>query len=608
MKLLKFLIYFTLACIFALINLGGFVHNTGSSLACPDWPLCYGQIMPEMVGGVLIEHSHRLLGSLVGFLTICISFLSFRHFGKSSRIFKFSIVSLVMVIIQGILGGLTVIYKLPPEISTAHLGLSMIYFASIIYILHLIQVSTLESKKYKSDKVWNKSYLKHSWILLIAVYAQMIWGASMRHLGLGSVCGTGWSNVFKCFDLTTFKKSYLPNTFDGMFHMGHRYFAYALAALIFYNAYNYLSTFKENSNIPFWKNLKLKILILPVLVLVQIALGMFSLATNLGIEPTTLHLGVAALIFITIWKICLEISWIAKNVIFKKQKYDFLFDLFSMSKPRLSGLVIFTAGIGMFLATQTTTFSITMMSAFWSLTFTTLLVAGACTLNCYMERDIDKLMERTAQRPLPSNRINPNIAFGFGLMLCLVAVVGLYFWTNTITVILGLIATGFYIAFYTPFKKISPNAVFLGAVPGAMPPLMGYTSVTNSIDTLGIILFCILFFWQVPHFLAISMMYKNDYKEAGFQVFPNTVGDKNTVYRIVIYSIVLLTIALLPYLLHLTRSPVYLIGTLMVGCFSLYLALKGFNNPVYKTWARKFFLSTLIYLPVQLGLMIGILN
>ncbi len=608
MNLLKYTIYFTLACIFALINLGGFVHNTGSSLACPDWPLCYGQIMPEMVGGVLIEHSHRLLGSLVGFLTICISFLSFRHFGKSSRIFKFSIVSLVMVIIQGILGGLTVIYKLPPEISTAHLGLSMIYFASIIYILHLIKVSTLKEKKYQSKVTWNKSYLKHSRILLFAVYAQMIWGASMRHLGLGSICGTGWSNVFKCFDLTTFKKSYLPNTFDGMFHMGHRYFAYILTALVFYNVYNYFKAFKEESNIPFWNSLKLKVLILPVLVIVQVLLGMFSLATNLGIEPTTLHLGVAALIFITVWKICLEVSWINKNVVFTNQKHDFLFDLFSMSKPRLSGLVIFTAGIGMFLATQTTSSTITMMSAFWAIVFTTLLVAGACTLNCYIERDIDKKMKRTADRPLPANRFNPTVAFLFGLSLCVIAVIGLYFWTNNITVILGLVATGFYVAFYTPIKRFSPHAVFLGAVPGAMPPLMGYTSVTNSIDVLGVILFSVLFFWQIPHFLAISMMYKDDYKEAGFHVFPNTVGNKNTVYRIVTYSLVLLTIALLPYLLHLTRSPVYLIGTLLVGGFSVYLALKGFNKPVYKTWARKFFLSTLIYLPVQLGLMIGILN
>ncbi len=597
-----------MACIFALINLGGFVHNTGSSLACPDWPLCYGQIMPEMVGGVLIEHSHRLLGSLVGFLTICICILTFRNFGKSSRIFKFSLLSLAMVIVQGILGGLTVIYKLPPEISTAHLGLSMIYFASIIYILHLIQVSTFKEEKYKSPNTWNKSFVKHSWILLFVVYAQMIWGASMRHLGLGSVCGTGWSNVFKCFDLTTFKSSFLPNTFDGMFHMGHRYFAYIVAALVFYNTFNYLNSFKKSSDVPFWNSLKLKVLLLPILVTVQIGLGMFSVATNLGIEPTTLHLGGAALLFITIWKICLEINFLNKRVDFKEKKHDFLFDLFSMSKPRLSGLVIFTAGIGMFLATKTTTSTISMMSGFWSLTFTTLLVAGACTLNCYMERDIDKKMKRTADRPLAANRFNPNVAFSFGMLLCVIAVIGLYFWTNTITVILGLVATAFYIAFYTPFKKISPNAVFLGAVPGAMPPLMGYTSVTNSLDVLGIILFCVLFFWQVPHFLAISMMYKNDYKEAGFQVFPNTVGNKNTVVRIVTYSLALLTIALLPYLLHLTRSPIYLVGTLLVGGFSLYLALKGFDKPVYKTWARKFFLSTLIYLPVQLGLMIGILN
>ena len=124
-------IFFTLC----LITLGGYVHNTGASLACPDWRLCYGQVMPVMTGGVLIEHSHRMLGSLVGFVSILILFFSRKQFGKKSRVVKFTWIALAMVILQGLLGGLTVIYKLPTLVSTSHLSLSMIYLSTLVIFI-----------------------------------------------------------------------------------------------------------------------------------------------------------------------------------------------------------------------------------------------------------------------------------------------------------------------------------------------------------------------------------------------------------------------------------------------------------------------------------------
>ncbi len=604
MNKLKYLIYLTLTVTFVLINLGGFVHNTGSSLACPDWPLCYGELMPKMEGGILIEHSHRLLGALVGFLTILISFFSAIVYSRKSKIFKSSLLSLFLVIIQGILGGLTVIYKLPTIISTMHLGLSMIFFGSLIYLIHLIQISNIKVKELSSKTIWNQGIKKHSAILLLAVYGQMILGASMRHLGLGSVCGTSWSNAFSCFDLLSGKKSFFPESFQAMFHMGHRYVAYLLAFYIFYCAYTFIKTFKKNKEIPFWNAIRFKLMSLPVLVLFQIKLGLLSVATNLGIAATTLHLGGAALVFIFTWKLFLEITWINKNVKFENKRHDFIFDMFSMSKPRLSSLVIFTAGIGIFLSPG----NISAVNAVLGIVFTTLLVGGACTLNCYLERDIDKKMARTADRPLAANRINPNIAFLFGFSMCVVAVLGLYKFTNEITTILGIIATLFYVLFYTPFKKVSSHAVFVGAIPGAMPPLMGHTIVTNEIQLLGVILFLLLFLWQIPHFMAISMRYKEDYEGAGFKVFPNTAGEKSTVWRIMFYTLSLIAVSSLPYFFYLTKSPWYLIGTLLLGAFSTYLALQGFKTSDYKPWARKYFLSTLVYLPVQMSLMIGLLN
>jgi len=278
------------------------------------------------------------------------------------------------------------------------------------------------------------------------------------------------------------------------------------------------------------------------------------------------------------------------------KKIPMIFDLFSLTKPRLSTLVIFTSALGMFLAPGDISFG----KALISILATSGLVGGACVINCWMEMDIDALMERTKNRPLPSGRLNPGIALALGLTLIAVCLGTLFFITNPLTGSLGLTATVTYVFLYTPMKKKTSWALFAGAIPGAIPPLMGWTSVTNSIGALGMVLFVILFIWQLPHFLSISMYHARDYIKADFKIFPNQIGTRNTIHKIAVYTFILFLTSLIPYYMgeanSYYRNFIFVLG----GAFFI-LALLGYqqeeNSEALLVWARRYFYASLIYLP-----------
>lgn len=286
-----------------------------------------------------------------------------------------------------------------------------------------------------------------------------------------------------------------------------------------------------------------------------------------------------------------------------EKKFSTVLDILSLTKPRLSSLVIFTCALGLFLAPGEIDFN----TALITILATSGLVGGGCAINCYMERDIDALMERTKNRALPSGRLQPETALVFGLVLIVITLSALYFAVNPLTAFLGFTAAMIYLFLYTPMKKISSLALFAGAIPGAIPPLMGWTSVTNSFGTLGWILFAILFIWQLPHFLSISIYHARDYNNADLKVLPANIGIKRTVHRIALYTFIMLFISLLPYWVgaanEIYRNLILLIG----GAFFAY-SLVGYkcevNSPEMLVWARRYFYGSLMYLPCVFVLMI----
>lgn len=267
-------------------------------------------------------------------------------------------------------------------------------------------------------------------------------------------------------------------------------------------------------------------------------------------------------------------------------------DLISLAKPRVSTLVIATAAAGIWVAPG----SISPARTLWMLLGTVLVVAGANVLNCWMERESDARMHRTRDRALPGGRLDPTLALVFGVGLSAVALPMLHLRVNGMTAGLAALALLSYVLVYTPLKSVSPSALIVGAVPGALPPLMGWTAVTGSIDPGGLVLFGILFLWQMPHVLGLSCYRRSEYEAAGIKVLPAVRGDRVAKWHALLWALLLLPVSLL-------LAPLGLAGPLYVGLGGAlglgYLAATviGFRRDPGPRWGRRLFLVSLLYLP-----------
>lgn len=266
-------------------------------------------------------------------------------------------------------------------------------------------------------------------------------------------------------------------------------------------------------------------------------------------------------------------------------------DLISLTKPRLSSLVIITAAGGWFLAPSSGDWKV----GFFAILGTTITVGAANIFNNYLESDSDQLMSRTQNRPLATGRLNPRLALYFGILLTLISVPMITLLANPLCGLLSGIALVVYVLIYTPMKRTSSFNTIIGAIPGAIPPLIGWTASTNTIDAGGLLLFALLFIWQIPHSLAITIYRQAEYDNAGLIVYPSVQGLNATRFQMLFYT---LSIACIPPLLFLTQVTGW--GTLTIGTglglWWLWKAWSGYAKELGSVWARKFFLGSLIYL------------
>ncbi|MFZ1825381.1 MAG: heme o synthase [Chitinophagales bacterium] len=268
-------------------------------------------------------------------------------------------------------------------------------------------------------------------------------------------------------------------------------------------------------------------------------------------------------------------------------------DYLLLVKFRLSFIVVFSAGIGyVFASGDMHYFGLFLLAGF-------LITAASNALNQIIEVETDKLMGRTANRPLPAGRMQSTEAIIAAGTMGISGIVLMWILFNPISALLGALSLLSYAFIYTPIKRISPLAVFVGAFPGAVPPLIGWAAATGSIGEMAIILFVIQFMWQFPHFWAIAWVAFDDYKRAGFQLLPTVSGQsKASAFHVLMYTIFLIPISLIPFLSGFTGS-VSAIIIALTGLGFLYQAIQLYKSCDVKS-ARKLMFGSFLYLPIVL--------
>lgn len=290
-------------------------------------------------------------------------------------------------------------------------------------------------------------------------------------------------------------------------------------------------------------------------------------------------------------------------------KHSVLGDYAQLFKLRVTSLIVMTAWAGCYMAavrSGASSLSWTLLNALWGIGLTS---AGAAALNEVLERELDSRMKRTRNRPLPSGRMNLATGWLAGLVATILGPVALALTTNVLTGALALATAVAYLTLYTPLKKISPISTFVGAFPGAMPPLLGWTAIRGKIEPEAIVLFLIVFFWQFPHFQAIAWMYRDEYEAAGVRMLP--VVDKtghSVIRQMLVYATTLIPISLIPALLKMSGK-IYLAGALALGLSFLWFVIRLARTKLPTTShesrrvARQLLQSSIVYLPALFAIM-----
>ena len=575
----------TAVATFILVCAGALVTSTGSGLAVPDWPLSYGTLFPPMVGGVRFEHAHRLIAGAVAVLTVILALWTARaEKRRGVRLLAWS--ALGAVLAQALLGGLTVLLLLPTAVSVAHAGLAMAFFC--ITVLLAVFTRPVERDHLPASQV-HGSVSAHCVsvgqvlfaLTSLAIYIQILIGAWMRHSGAGL--------AIPDFPLSYGRLITPLAAFPVQLAFAHRAGALIVLTLVMTSAGASWAGRREN---PAAARCGLALLALTV---IQIALGALTIWTLRSVLVVSAHVALGALLLATAVLGTWSLGWTPRPLRPHPR------DLVPLVKPRLTALVMVTTAAGFFLAADS--LALTWRLA-WTLLGTALCAGGAGALNQVLERDRDALMVRTRLRPLPAGRVSPAAAQRFGIGLCLAGLALLILGTDLLAAFLAAVTIAAYLFVYTPLKTRTTLCTLAGAVPGAIPPLIGWAARAGALAPDAWMLAAVLFFWQLPHFLAIARLYRDDYVRAGFRMLGLEEGDRAQSGRqIVLYALALLAATLLGGFVGHSWW-LYVAGSTALGAAFLALgvwaAIQG--SPAA---ARKLFLGSIAYLPLLMILLVA---
>jgi len=597
--------------VFLLLIAGALVTSTESGLAVPDWPLSYGRLMPPMVGGILYEHGHRMIAALVSFL-VGLQAAVLLWGERRPAVRRLGVLAFAAILGQAVLGGLTVLFLLPPAVSSAHAGLAQIVFALTASVAWMTSSRWIAGRDVDGVSASEAGALDVAFRLSVAaslaVYVQILLGAVMRHTGAGLAIP----------DFPLAFGRLLPAAADfgrhGVpIHFAHRAFALVAGLLVLLAlraAWRLRARVPALATlVPFWGGA----------LALQFLLGPFSVWTKKAVPVTTAHLAVGALVWVGGVLLALTLGRARKRALAEgatrsrpaaARRPESLStaarvrDLVELTKPRITLFVVLTAFVGFAAGTTGPLATLNLQLLVHTLIGTALVASGTSAFNQLSEIGLDARMARTARRPLPSGRLSPRLAFVFASALSVVGIAELAVFVNGLTAVLAAATLISYVGLYTPMKVVSPLSTVVGAVPGALPPLGGFTAIHGSVDAPGLVLFAILFLWQLPHFFAIGWRHRVDYGVAGVRILPTIdPSGKRTGRHAFGWCLLLVPVTLLPSALGMAGTA-YAVGAL--GLTLAFLAASfRFARETTDERALTLFLTSIGWLPAVLALLVA---
>jgi protoheme IX farnesyltransferase len=520
----------TIAATFVLIAVGGLVRATDSGLGCPDWPRCFGRLVPPAELHAWIEHSHRLVASVVMVLVALLVVAAYRT-GQERAVRRAAVAALVMVLAQALIGAFVVWWKLRADSVTLHLATALALVALLIYIGFRARYASDRSRRHGQDR----GFVRLAGAGAGLLYLQMLVGSTVT----GHLAGLAYPlNVL------------LPDLGPSVarIQLAHRALAMVVGALVLAIWVVARRTQRAHPTVTRLAGYAAG------LVAVQIGLGLANVANRLSALTVVPHLAVGALLWGTMVALVLHADRFcgtpardpaepepapARTAGQSARAY------FLLTKPRIIELLLVTTVPTMFIAARGVP-SPWLMAA--TLFGGALSAASANVLNCYLDRDIDALMRRTARRPLPAHRVDPGDALRFGLVLGVAGFVWLWAAVNLLSAVLATSAILFYVFVYTlGLKRRSTQNIVIGGAAGAVPVLVGWSAVTGRVELPALVLFAIIFYWTPPHFWALSLRFKDDYAAAGVPMLPVVRGARETSTQILYYTVLLVAVTLLLY-------------------------------------------------------------
>jgi protoheme IX farnesyltransferase len=542
-----------------LIAWGGLVRATGSGDGCPDWPRCFGQWIPPLSYHALIEYTHRSLALVAGVLLAVQAVVVLLRFRDRADLAWPAALVVPLYFLQAALGAVVVRSGLDPAWVTVHFAVAMVTLAVPVWML---VAAFTEQPGGGGDRAFARLA---AWAAL-ATFALLLVGTYVRAQDAGLVF-TDWPLM----------DGRLVPTLGGAATLmfAHRVLAAAVTILVLWLAIR-VRTIPGRP-----RPLVTLATLAAILFVAQVGVGAANVLSGLDAWARTAHVAVSA----AIWADLVALAAVARRIrtpgaeieAFRANGHPerswrrTVSAYVGLTKPRIIELLLITTVPAMLLARREVP-SLALMAA--TLLGGAMAAGSANAINCYLDRDIDEVMRRTRRRPLPAHQVAPAEALRFGYLLGAASFLFLAIAVNVLAASLALSAIGFYVFVYTLWlKRTSVQNIVIGGAAGAVPALVGWAAVTGTLALPAWALFAIVFVWTPPHFWALAMQYRADYRAAGVPMLPVVRGEEETRRQILLYSLVLfgVTMLLVP-LAHM--GPLYTVAAVILGGMFVHRALR----------------------------------